>query len=85
MTGSDARSFSQIGVHLGLDAEATCHTFADRPPILVIRVGAVSCSVSARKDIPEGLAAAVRFAGELTESAWRFELALRAHRRDFPM
>jgi hypothetical protein len=64
-------SATQIGVLVGEDWQVTCHTYKYRTPILVIRTGSETISISARPgdDMPP---AGVNFARELVRQAQRF-------------
>ncbi|WP_041939706.1 MULTISPECIES: hypothetical protein [Frankia] len=41
------RSATHLGLHVGADWSVTCHTYADRSPILTVRLGLASVTVSA--------------------------------------
>jgi hypothetical protein len=67
----DTTSAPQIGVLVGEDWQVTCHTYKYRTPILAIRTGSETISISARPgdDMPP---AGVAFARELVRQAQRF-------------
>jgi hypothetical protein len=70
-TNPAAQSATQIGVLVGEDWQVTCHTYKWTTPILSVRTGSETISISARPgdDMPE---AGVNFAHEMVRQAQRF-------------